>query len=202
MSALAARLNTILLVLLVVIGLSIIAMLAARSDAGPLDPPGPPGPSGTIQESSSWAQQLSGIGGCDSPRFKCVYPTAAQPTGEGVLDRETGLVWQRTVSSSAFTWIDAVVTCYGATSGGEWGWRLPTITELQTVADPSPGAGGIPPGMPFLPGGVGSREYWSASPLIYPGVDDISYYFDFDGEVSNTFQSNMKGRWCVRGPGK
>lgn len=44
------RVNTFLLVLLVVMAASMIAILASRSNAGPLDPAGPPSPTGTLPQ--------------------------------------------------------------------------------------------------------------------------------------------------------
>ena len=40
-----------------------------------------------------------------------------------VLDRETGLVWQRTPSSGTSDWAAARLACRHATTGGRRGWR-------------------------------------------------------------------------------
>lgn len=88
---------------------------------------------------------------------------------EAVLDRETGLVWERSPSRTAdghvddATWIRARGNCANRRIGGRMGWRLPSIPELTSLVDPSvaPPALLLPPGHPFLnvPGGF----YWSAT---------------------------------------
>jgi hypothetical protein len=47
-----------------------------------------------------------------------------------VLDRETGLVWEQTPDSTAFTWAAALDHCTMLLDGGKLGWRLPTDEEL------------------------------------------------------------------------
>jgi len=50
MSALGNRINTLLLVLLGLMGLAIIAMLATGVRGGPLDPPAAPAPTDGVRE--------------------------------------------------------------------------------------------------------------------------------------------------------
>jgi hypothetical protein len=53
-----------------------------------------------------------------------------------VLDRETGLVWERSRSnSSGFTYFTAQTHCAGLSVGGRLGWRLPSVQELATLID-------------------------------------------------------------------
>ncbi len=54
-----------------------------------------------------------------------------------VLDRETGLVWQKATNDETYTWYKAQDYCYKAAIGGRKGWRLPTIDELATLIDKS-----------------------------------------------------------------
>jgi hypothetical protein len=51
---------------------------------------------------------------------------APLPEDGGVLDRSTGLVWERTPGRSSLTWDEA-------TGGAGAGWRLPTIGELSSL---------------------------------------------------------------------
>lgn len=44
-----ARLNTVLLMLLLIVGIAILATLALRAEGGPLDPPGPPGSTDSVR---------------------------------------------------------------------------------------------------------------------------------------------------------
>jgi hypothetical protein len=91
---------------------------------------------------------------------------------EAVLDRETGLVWQRTAYAfSAPNPGSASGVCKGATTGNRLGWRLPTINELQSLFDPTvtpvPFQAPLPAGHPFtlnLPNTF--WVLWTATPEI------------------------------------
>ena len=85
---------------------------------------------------------------------------------EAVLDRETGLVWQRTPQRVTASTIqsDAVQDCSGARTGGRAGWRVPTIYELGSLFDPA-NLGALPPisiGHPFT--GSPRPETWCSGP--------------------------------------
>ena len=51
-----------------------------------------------------------------------------------VVDTRTMLTWQRTVSTSTYTWPNATAYCQGLNLLGT-GWRLPTVKELQSLVD-------------------------------------------------------------------
>ena len=78
------------------LGLALMLVAARAIQAGSLDPTGPP--AGTMKTLSnipgSWSRLLisnNGDGaGCNSSRLECVLTGNA-----GVLDHETGLVWER-----------------------------------------------------------------------------------------------------------
>ena len=79
-----------------------------------------------------------------------------------VLDKETGLVWERSPAITDFSWNSARSECTSRTTGARKGWRLPSINELASLIDPSVAPGPtLPPGHPFLT--VQSAGYWSAS---------------------------------------
>lgn len=98
-------------------GLFIVAALARDAYGGPLDPPGPVG--GTMRTIDdllpTWGRLRSAVGGCTSPRFECLN------AGSSVLDRETGLVWERTPSSSTFQWPIAQFRCSDLSIDGRKG---------------------------------------------------------------------------------
>src|SRR5262245_52732744 len=91
--------------------------------AGDLNPPGPPGPTmKPLDEVGAWSQTLS-----PEQRFKAVL------NGDGVLDRETGLVWEKNPGTSEYKWADAMGYCTTLLKGGRLGWRPPSIEELGSL---------------------------------------------------------------------
>ena len=77
-----------------------------------------------------------------NPRFS-VYDPAGDSNPEDpatlsddiVLDKETGLVWERSPSTDVMTWYAAIAYSYQKILGDRMGWRLPTIEELAPLAD-------------------------------------------------------------------
>src|SRR4030095_1330601 len=83
---------------------------------------------------------------------------------EAVLDRETGLVWERSPSTQTLAWPNARLFCAQKAVGGRGGWRLPAFNELASLVDPTvtnPGVLRLPAGHPFL--NVQAAAYWSAT---------------------------------------
>lgn len=118
---------------------------------------------------------------------------------DAVLDKNTGLVWEKSPQTTTTTWNVARTTCANKAVGGQKGWRLPSPAELRSLVGPfvdSPGPT-LPPGHPFL--NVQSASYWS----VVPDADLPSYarYADvFLGNVLSLFKSFSFPVWCVRGP--
>ena len=69
---------------------------------------------------------------------------------EAVLDRETGLVWEKSPSQTTRNWNDSIEHCSVRNTGGRMGWRLPTMPELFSLVDPSQSSPALPVGHPFL----------------------------------------------------
>ena len=114
-------------------------------------------PGGTEQTTGArppWSQKIT------EGRFVLVLDD------EAVLDRETGLVWERDTklfngSAFTYTWKEANSFCYMKYVAYRAGWRLPTIYELSTLLDPSNDPA-LPEGHPFT--NVQSGYYWSSTP--------------------------------------
>ncbi|MBI1912231.1 MAG: DUF1566 domain-containing protein [Deltaproteobacteria bacterium] len=135
----------------------------------------------------AWYQKLSA-----NKRFQLVLD------GEAVLDRETGLVWERSPDTTLRNWYQAIFHCYNMNLGGRKGWRLPTVEELASLIDPTQSNPALPAGHPFQ--NVQSFWYWSATTLAFAGYtgDAWGVYFNV-GSVDNDAKSINGYVWCVRG---
>jgi hypothetical protein len=115
---------------------------SATTWGGDLNPSAPPGPTMKTldQIPPTWSQKLPA-----SARFVLVLDSA------GVLDKETGLVWEKSPDGTKYTWDVAFAICVTQCTGGRCGWRIPTVEELHSLKDPTqiPPNGGLPPGHPF-----------------------------------------------------
>ncbi len=141
-----------------------------------------------------WDQQIN-----TTSRFKVMRPFGSH----AVLDNETGLVWQRSPSKDSFAWEDAQTHCNNLSTGGRFGWRLPTVQELTSLLDPNGYAFPIlPAGNPFSNVQLG---YWSAT--TYASDTSAAWTVNFNLESANfTTQMHQQdksvngaGAWCVRG---
>ncbi len=122
---------------------------------------------------------------------------------KAVLDKETGLVWEKSPDASVqLSWDTARAHCANSTTtGNRKGWRLPSVHELGSLIDPSvfPGPT-LPPGHPFLTGSP-TIVYWSATTLAVNPV--VAWVANFNnGELAATGNKsfiNYGRAWCVRG---
>jgi hypothetical protein len=127
--------------------------------------------------------------------------------GAAVLDRETGLVWERQPLSAPDvpqippdtgerTLEAARAHCIGRTVGNRMGWRLPTIQELTSLIDPANTDGigrRLPPGHPFSR--IESDWYWSST-----GSDSAAFGANLaSGHIAVATRNVMDFVWCVRG---
>jgi len=149
---------------------------------------------GPYYATPSWDQKLQ----CDTlatcPRFIVL----SNWNNEAVLDRETGLVWEKNPSTGTRTWYDARDRCQTLSVGGRMGWRLPMLEEMMSLVDPNNPGGNpdLPPGHPFID--VKSSRYWSATSFANDLND--AWVADFIiGNVFNFGKTTAIYSWCVRG---
>jgi hypothetical protein len=131
-------------------------------------------------------------------RFKVVMG------GEAVLDRETGLVWQRVPPHpesfpTPLSWKRSGELCRLAETGGRMGWRLATVEELFTLVDPS-SVTVLPVGHPFDLGPSPSWYFWTAD--VDPQSPALVGLTNLHGRLfvlTNTVLPPNPRLWCVRG---
>ncbi|MDW7774297.1 MAG: DUF1566 domain-containing protein [Desulfobulbaceae bacterium] len=134
----------------------------------------------------NWGDRLP-----DGKRFELVLGE------EAVLDRETGLTWERKPDHSEVKkWHEAIIISYQKVIGGRKGWRLPSVEELLSLVDVTRSAPALPAGHPFL--GISSYGYWTATSVVNAQgqgwvVNIGSGETDTDNKQSGLFV------WAVRG---
>lgn len=165
----------------------------AGLDAGNLEPSAPPGPTmKTLDEiPPTWSQVLPA-----SARYVLVM------NGEGVLDKETGLVWERSPAlpfSLRLNWNQALLNCSLGYLHGRAGWHLPTIEELTSVTGLNRA---LDAGHPFdvdcSDDHCVSIDLWSATSLF----GDPSQAFVFSPNIGGhtaDLKTSAHRLWCVRG---
>jgi uncharacterized protein DUF1566 len=133
--------------------------------------------------------------------------------GNAVLDRETGLVWEKSPGTAVFTFSNGNRQCQHLQTGGRMGWRLPLTAELFSLLDPTqinnsvgqPAA--LPSGHPFLNTG-GGIAFWvndRAAPPFNNNAQILGVFLH--SAFINNFDAATGGGastlrvWCVRGPG-
>ena len=118
---------------------------------------------------------------------------AYQITGGTVTDPNTHLIWQQAPDGTARTWDQAEAYCGGLPlAGGRW--RLPTMSELQSLVDETvkePAIDGA--AFPNTP----SEGFWAATPLA--GMPPYRWFVSFDrGIAYNAIPDHLYNVRCVR----
>ena len=100
------------------------------------------------------------------------------PNLAAFLDQKTGLMWAaQDVSSSRMTFDEAKLACGNFRCAGFDDWRLPTISELETLRDLSCCDPAADPEL-----GLKSNYYWSSTPLASsPSGCAWVVYFGYGG---------------------
>jgi hypothetical protein len=136
----------------------------------------------------SWAQTL--------PAFTR-FVVLLNMNSEAVLDKETGLVWEKAPSSDTFNFIGAQFRCNELSKGNRMGWRVPTLQELASLVDLSQSSH-LPIGHPFSNVQLGA--YWSAT--TGEGDPTSAWLVNFQvgfNTTCKTGKSLITYVWCVRG---
>jgi hypothetical protein len=169
--------------LVVSLGLIVLGMIAfAANPAGAATAAGP------YYAMPSWDQTMPA-----STRFIVL----SNFNNEAVLDRETGLVWEQSPSTSLPDWVNASIHCLRLNKGGRQSWRLPTIQDLQSLIDPTQSNPALPSGHPFT--NVQSSDYWSATTLASASTFAWAVLFNNGGVGDDNKSAETHFAWCVRG---
>ncbi len=111
-----------------------------------------------------------------------------------VLDRVTGLTWQRTVDPQELSFVDASRHCADLALAGYDDWRLPTRLELISISNTTRTQPAIDvAAFPDTP----SDWFWSASPSANDTQSAWYVYFYF-GYPKTDLISNQFSVRCVR----
>jgi hypothetical protein len=153
---------------------------------------------GPYYATPSWSQTLPCTTLANCPRFVVL----SNFSNEAVLDRETGLVWQRTPSTQPMGYAAARVGCDEfLTIGNRLGWRLPTLQELASLIDVSRSDPALPAGHPFNNVQI-SGYYRTSTEDARDTNNNFVVSFAGDGDLAN---GNIGSKdtphffWCVRG---
>lgn len=115
---------------------------------------------------------------------------------EAALDNETGLVWEMVPARVTTVWQKAAAVCAKKTVGGKNDWRLPSLKELETLADhtiyPPPA---LVKGHPFS--NIELHGYWTSTEHEEYPFSAWDVNFDY-GIIGNDFKINKNFVWCVR----
>jgi hypothetical protein len=173
-----------LLSLSLLVGVAVTGSLAQTASL----PQAASGP-GPYYATPAWDQKLAPV-----DRFVVLTDWNSQ----AVLDKETGLVWERSPESGVFNWSGAARYCLLKNVAGTRGWRLPSVHELASLVDPAQGSPALPPGHPFLTVPL-SNVHWSAT--TEAGNPPISVWaLNFNnGQVFIGGKAGTAFVWCARG---
>ena len=181
------------------LGLMLMLVAARAIQAGPLDPPGSvastmktldqiPGSWDRVLVANDGAPGPDPPAGCNSSRFQCGTI--------GVLDRETGLVWNDEPNCCVGnSWAGAKASCIGTQVSGRMGWRLPTVEELASLVQLFVGSPALPAGNPFPV--LTDDAYWTATSESSTLAWTIN--FGTTGIPATDTKANTNYIWCVRG---
>jgi hypothetical protein len=123
------------------------------------------------------------------------YVVAGGGPSATVYDTKTKLTWQQAQAATTYAWSGATTYC-GAVGPG---WRLPSLTELQSIVDDSGVRPAIDPtAFPGALGGPGMPElrFWTSS--VFVGMGGGVWVVDFtDGASYYDPETSVQSVRCV-----
>ncbi len=142
----------------------------------------------------AWDQTLTCATLANCPRFIVL----SNMSNAAVLDRETGLVWERSPSTTPVIFLagQASLRCIALTLGNRRGWRLPSIQELASLMDAdtaNTNSPRLPPGHPFQ---NLQDLYWSSTAI---NTQFQWLVFLGNGLSGGDSVEAPHFAWCVRG---
>ena len=154
-------------------------------------------------ETPVWAEEVrSDLPGVTQGRDNAMPSTQRFITlpafgNEAVLDKQTGLIWEKSPQTTSAKWTLAHRACLEKSIGGQKGWRLPSLEELASLVDSSiaPPSLALPPSHPFV--AIQSAVYWSAT---RPGEDPKGawgVHFGLGGGATFINWAHSVQAWCV-----
>ena len=122
---------------------------------------------------------------------------------QAVLDKETGLVWEKATASERRAWgagpDNARLACATRDVGGRKGWRLPSLAELSSLIDSTKNPP-LPLGHPFTVDLSGTPAYWTATTSATNPANAWFVSFASGGVVGEWADKSATFHvWCVRG---
>lgn len=112
-----------------------------------------------------------------------------------VLDNVTGLLWQRDVDPSTYTWGEAKDYCADLVLAGHCDWHLPSRIELVSIADYTK----VDPAIDedAFPNTPPSSSFWTSSPVANSPAH-AWYVASSDGGTYNDDIGTLRHIRCVR----
>ena len=148
----------------------------------------------------AWSQKLSASTRFVLVLFEVFCTPVCEQVATAVLDRETGLVWERIPSSAASDFSDARSICAKKVRANRAGWRVPSVDELASLRNQALTSGvALPEGHPFI-NIVTTLPYWTSTASDPGEVYSIEFnagILSFLGSSSST--QSLHPVWCVRG---
>ena len=135
-------------------------------------------------------------GVCTPQSFIIKTPYSTKPDEKVVLDENTKLEWQRTISGETYTFYQAVTYCANLEYAGYDDWRLPTTKELASIMDQRTNAH---LNTDYFSTQV-NKQFWTSK--RYVSDTNKAWTIDFGSSTSNVIERATGDAFyavCVRG---